>query len=85
MPDCQHDYLCRETDCIVLAEGIETSEELEALCALGVDLGQGYLLGRPARIESLVAPTLWRWKPAKRLTIKELAASAIGQGVMPVV
>jgi EAL domain-containing protein (putative c-di-GMP-specific phosphodiesterase class I) len=46
----------RETDCIVLAEGIETSEELEALCALGVDLGQGYLLGRPARIESLVAP-----------------------------
>ena len=45
----------RETGCIVLAEGIETAEELEALCALGVDLGQGYLLGRPATIENLIA------------------------------
>jgi EAL domain-containing protein (putative c-di-GMP-specific phosphodiesterase class I) len=44
----------RETDCTVLAEGIETAAELDTLRTLGVDLGQGYLLGRPAAIESLV-------------------------------
>ncbi|WP_019144983.1 EAL domain-containing protein [Aeromicrobium massiliense] len=34
-------------DAWLLAEGIETPEELEALMQLGVPLGQGYLLGRP--------------------------------------
>lgn len=31
-----------------VAEGIETAEQLERLRDLGCDLGQGYLLGRPA-------------------------------------
>jgi EAL domain-containing protein (putative c-di-GMP-specific phosphodiesterase class I) len=31
----------------VIAEGIEIPEELKALQAIGVDYGQGYLLGRP--------------------------------------
>lgn len=31
----------------IIAEGVETTAELEALIALGVDHGQGYLLGRP--------------------------------------
>jgi EAL domain-containing protein (putative c-di-GMP-specific phosphodiesterase class I) len=31
----------------VVAEGVETNEELEALKSLGVDAAQGYLLGRP--------------------------------------
>jgi EAL domain-containing protein (putative c-di-GMP-specific phosphodiesterase class I) len=44
----------RETGAAVLAEGVETPDELAALRALGVDLGQGYLLGRPATIESWV-------------------------------
>lgn len=35
-------------DAWVLAEGIETTAELERVAALGVPLGQGYLLGRPA-------------------------------------
>ena len=35
-------------DAWLLAEGIETWGELEALLRLGVPLGQGYLLGRPA-------------------------------------
>ncbi|WP_083938194.1 EAL domain-containing protein [Paenibacillus daejeonensis] len=33
----------------VIAEGIELPEELSKLQAMGVDYGQGYLLGRPAR------------------------------------
>lgn len=32
----------------LLAEGIETAAELAALHELGIELGQGYLLGRPA-------------------------------------
>ncbi|HUQ78656.1 MAG TPA: EAL domain-containing protein [Patescibacteria group bacterium] len=35
------------TGCGLIAEGIETEAELQALRALGVSLGQGYLLGRP--------------------------------------
>jgi EAL domain-containing protein (putative c-di-GMP-specific phosphodiesterase class I) len=31
----------------VIAEGIENSEELKALYAIGIDYGQGYFLGRP--------------------------------------
>lgn len=31
----------------VLAEGVETKEELETLCRMGIDYAQGYFLGRP--------------------------------------
>lgn len=34
-------------DAIVIAEGIETQEEAEALVGLGVRWGQGYFFGRP--------------------------------------
>lgn len=40
----------------VCTEGIETASELAALTALGVSLGQGYLLGRPASPWSPIAP-----------------------------
>ncbi len=36
----------------IVAEGIETAEELEALRGLGVRLGQGYHLGRPGPLPS---------------------------------
>jgi PAS domain S-box-containing protein len=35
-----------------VAEGIEDAGTLESLIAMGVDLGQGYLLGRPALIDA---------------------------------
>lgn len=41
--------LCIDLDAKVVAEGIETAEELEAVKAAGAHYGQGYLLGRPAR------------------------------------
>jgi EAL domain-containing protein (putative c-di-GMP-specific phosphodiesterase class I) len=31
-----------------VAEGIETAEDLDALRRLGIEYGQGYLLGMPA-------------------------------------
>jgi EAL domain-containing protein (putative c-di-GMP-specific phosphodiesterase class I) len=40
--------LCRELDAMVVAEGIETAEELEAVQEAGARFGQGYLLARPA-------------------------------------
>jgi EAL domain-containing protein (putative c-di-GMP-specific phosphodiesterase class I) len=33
----------------IIAEGIETVEQLATLKGLGVDVGQGYLLSRPLR------------------------------------
>ncbi len=40
--------LCHELDAMVVAEGIETLTELQAVRASGARFGQGYLLARPA-------------------------------------
>lgn len=39
---------CRRINALVVAEGIERLEELEALINMDIDLGQGFLLARPA-------------------------------------
>ncbi len=41
-------HFANEIGCRLIGEGIETEAEREALLRLGVPLGQGYLLGRPA-------------------------------------
>jgi diguanylate cyclase (GGDEF)-like protein len=38
---------------VTTAEGVETEEQLEYMCAAGVDLVQGYLFGRPVPIAQL--------------------------------
>ncbi len=43
----------REVSATVIAEGIETQAELEALRALGATLGQGYHLARPHAVAAL--------------------------------
>ena len=35
------------TGATIIAEGIETVDELDILRSLGIDVGQGYHLGRP--------------------------------------
>jgi EAL domain-containing protein (putative c-di-GMP-specific phosphodiesterase class I) len=40
--------LARDLGVVLLAEGIETAEELAVVQSFGIDLCQGYLLGRPA-------------------------------------
>jgi PAS domain S-box-containing protein len=46
-------YFSRQTDCVLIAEGIETEAERRALRQLGVTFGQGYLFGAPAPVEQL--------------------------------
>ena len=41
----------RSAGCRLVAEGIETPEERDTLRSLGVEFGQGYLLGRPEPAE----------------------------------
>jgi EAL domain-containing protein (putative c-di-GMP-specific phosphodiesterase class I) len=41
--------LCHDLGAIVVAEGVETQGERDALVAMNCDLLQGYLFGRPAR------------------------------------
>jgi EAL domain-containing protein (putative c-di-GMP-specific phosphodiesterase class I) len=51
-----------ETGCNVVAEGVETAEELAVLHALNVDKAQGYLLGRPGPLPE--APAGWELRKA---------------------
>jgi EAL domain-containing protein (putative c-di-GMP-specific phosphodiesterase class I)/FixJ family two-component response regulator len=44
-----------EMDAVLVAEGVETAEELHALAALGFDAAQGYHLGRPAPLDDVLA------------------------------
>ncbi|WP_372623509.1 EAL domain-containing protein [Falsiroseomonas sp.] len=52
-------HFARDTGCQIVAEGVETQPELSALMALGVNKGQGYLIGRPmdlAGAQALLVP-----------------------------
>ena len=49
-------YFVLRTGCTLIAEGIETSAERDALKGLAVDLGQGYLFGRPEPIAATPIP-----------------------------
>ncbi|MGI9601269.1 MAG: EAL domain-containing protein [Acidimicrobiales bacterium] len=46
--------LCRKVGVEVFAEGIESTRQLKHLRDLGVGSGQGYVLGRPAALDSLI-------------------------------
>ncbi len=49
---CAYASLAKRAGAVSLAEGIETEAELAMLLTLEVETGQGYLLGRPAFLES---------------------------------
>lgn len=46
--------ISHQMGCVVIAEGIETEEERQALDDMGVDLGQGYLFSEPLPFDELV-------------------------------
>jgi EAL domain-containing protein (putative c-di-GMP-specific phosphodiesterase class I)/CheY-like chemotaxis protein len=59
-------YFAKKSGCRLIAEGIETVGERDQLRALGVDLGQGYLLGRPAPVGEGSKPPPSRTEPPVR-------------------
>jgi EAL domain-containing protein (putative c-di-GMP-specific phosphodiesterase class I) len=56
-------HFAASAGCQVIAEGIETDAELASVSGLGVTLGQGYLLARPAAAETWTVA-----EPPKRRT-----------------
>ncbi|HEY7513920.1 MAG TPA: EAL domain-containing response regulator, partial [Vicinamibacteria bacterium] len=55
--------LCKEFGIMVVAEGIETPTERTTVTALGCDLLQGFLVGRPAEAEAVLAALAARSVP----------------------
>jgi EAL domain-containing protein (putative c-di-GMP-specific phosphodiesterase class I)/GGDEF domain-containing protein len=51
----------QKINCQIIAEGIETFEELEIVRRLGVHFGQGYLLGRPHPKLQPVSDAVMEW------------------------
>lgn len=48
-------FFARETGARMVAEGVETRQELETLKLLGIGMAQGFLLGRPAPLSEQLA------------------------------
>ena len=60
-------HFASTTGCRLIVEGIETEAELAVLRSLTIELGQGYLLGRPLPVEGArPGPVLVTVGPAKR-------------------
>lgn len=49
---------CRDFGTEVIAEGIETEADLEAVQDIGISHGQGYLFGRPAPVDNAIKSAL---------------------------
>jgi EAL domain-containing protein (putative c-di-GMP-specific phosphodiesterase class I) len=58
--------LAHDLGAIVVAEGIETERLADEVTAMGVDLGQGWLFGRPVRPQPPVEEPEGRWQPVLR-------------------
>lgn len=57
--------LAHQLGAVVVAEGVETERLADEVTALGADLGQGWLFGRPVRPEPPVEEPESRWQPVR--------------------
>ncbi|WP_097185315.1 EAL domain-containing protein [Blastococcus haudaquaticus] len=55
--------LAHQLGAVVVAEGIETERLADEVTALGADMGQGWLFGRPVRPDPPVEEPEGRWQP----------------------
>ncbi|MGE8050153.1 EAL domain-containing protein [Pseudomonas kurunegalensis] len=62
--------IARASKAQVIAEGIELAEELAVLREMGVDLVQGYLLGRPQELGVRALPALMSMPPAEHPSVR---------------
>jgi EAL domain-containing protein (putative c-di-GMP-specific phosphodiesterase class I) len=58
--------LAHQLGAVVVAEGVETERLADEVTALGADLGQGWLFGRPVRRETPDEQHEARWQPVER-------------------
>ncbi|MHB1517484.1 MAG: sensor domain-containing phosphodiesterase [Acidimicrobiales bacterium] len=56
----------KATQAVILAEGIETAAEFDTVGKLGVEYGQGYLLGRPGRLPTPLPSNVADWPRSAR-------------------
>jgi EAL domain-containing protein (putative c-di-GMP-specific phosphodiesterase class I) len=61
--------LAHQLDAVVVAEGVETERLAEEVTALGADLGQGWLFGRPVRPQPPAEEQEGRWQPVSRVPV----------------
>jgi EAL domain-containing protein (putative c-di-GMP-specific phosphodiesterase class I) len=57
--------LAHSLGAVVVAEGVETERLADEVTAIGADLGQGWLFGRPARPAPPAEESEGRWQPAR--------------------
>lgn len=63
--------LAKATGALIVAEGIETQEELVLCRELGADLAQGYLLGRPHAEFKALNTRNWLWSELPANTVQD--------------
>jgi len=73
-------YFAVKTGSGLIAEGVETLAERDALRSLAVDLGQGYLLGKPEPLHLLLQESAGRTAPGagRRATASVVGARSTG-------
>jgi EAL domain-containing protein (putative c-di-GMP-specific phosphodiesterase class I) len=81
-------HFAASVGCDLIAEGIETANELTTLKVLGVAFGQGFLLGRPSAVEataiaSTVAPAAVAASPRRSRGASVDAADVAKKGRLP--
>jgi EAL domain-containing protein (putative c-di-GMP-specific phosphodiesterase class I) len=73
--------VARDLEIPVVAEGIETTHELDLLLRMGITLGQGFLLAHPAAQPGAVSPHVRRWLSARSGRLAARTAVARGPHV----
>jgi EAL domain-containing protein (putative c-di-GMP-specific phosphodiesterase class I)/DNA-binding response OmpR family regulator len=57
-------HFAASAGCLIVAEGVETQEELEAVITLGIPLGQGYFFAMPSRVATIAHASDGRRSPS---------------------
>jgi EAL domain-containing protein (putative c-di-GMP-specific phosphodiesterase class I) len=68
--------LAHQLGAVVVAEGVETERLADEVSAIGADLGQGWLFGRPVRPAPPVEEPAGRWQPARPVEVSRGEVSA---------
>jgi EAL domain-containing protein (putative c-di-GMP-specific phosphodiesterase class I) len=68
--------LAHQLGAVVVAQGVETERLADEVTAIGADLGQGWLFGRPVRPQPPTEEPDGRWQPARPVDVSRVDVSA---------